>query len=85
MDAAPNPTPGRIAPPSPTRWVWRGGIVLLFAWQAWLTLGLFSDPPFHNLFNDQPVISGSHGQHLYLGALGAKAIELIHFVALPSQ
>ena len=73
MEAATAPTPGRISPPSPTRWAWRGGIVLLFAWQLWLTLGLFGPPPYRDLFNDQPVLSGSHGQHLYLGALGAEA------------
>src|SRR5262249_5438676 len=51
------------------------GIVGLLAWQAWLALGLFdSDNPWQVLLNDQPVISGQHGQHQYLGALGAQAL-----------
>ncbi|MCS7046435.1 MAG: hypothetical protein NZO58_08775, partial [Gemmataceae bacterium] len=47
----------------------------LFAWHGWLTLGLFGDSyPWPNLTNEEPVLSGRHPQHQYLGCIGAEAI-----------
>ncbi|MBI1831463.1 MAG: hypothetical protein HYR84_08440, partial [Planctomycetes bacterium] len=55
-------------------WAFLLGATALFAWHAWLTLSLFGDNPRENLFNDQPIVSGAHPQHLYLGTLGARGI-----------
>jgi hypothetical protein len=49
------------------RWAWMLGAAALFAWQGWLTLGLFGDDPVVNLLNDQPIATGVHPQNLYLG------------------
>jgi hypothetical protein len=56
--------------------VWAGALILVLAWQSWLTLGLFGSAPWPQLFDDQPVISGAHPQHLFLGKIGAEAIKL---------
>ncbi|MBI3407800.1 MAG: hypothetical protein HY040_05515 [Planctomycetes bacterium] len=64
---------------------WRRLFVLtalagLFAWQGWLTLGLFgpgepwTDEPWSRLLDDEPILSGAHPQHLYLGWLGAHSL-----------
>lgn len=55
-------------------WAWLLGVAALLTWHAWLTLALFGDEPLTNLTSDQPIVSGVHAQHLYLGALGASAI-----------
>src|SRR5262245_10150790 len=55
--------------------IWILGLLGLFAWQAWLALGLFGpERPWETLLDDRPVISGSHPQHLYLGTLGARSL-----------
>ena len=38
-----------------------------------MTLGLFGSYPWPKLVNDQPLLSGAHPAHLYLGFLGAQA------------
>jgi hypothetical protein len=55
-------------------WAWLLGAVALLAWHGWLTLALFGDDPWRNLLSDEPIVSGVHPQHLYLGSLGAHAI-----------
>jgi hypothetical protein len=47
--------------------------VLLVAWQAWMTLGLFGSYPWPQLVDEEPIVSGTHPAHLYLGFLGAQA------------
>jgi hypothetical protein len=55
--------------------VWLFGFLALFVWQTWLALGLFgSEAPWESLLDSQPIISGAHPQHLYLGTLGAQAL-----------
>jgi hypothetical protein len=55
---------------------WSGLSLTLFAWQAWLTLALFGGPAgWANLNSDEPISSGAHPQHLYLGALGAQGLK----------
>ena len=52
-------------------------LVLLLSWQAWLTLGLFGPGyPWSHLTDDEPVLSGAHPQHQYLGAKGALALKM---------
>ncbi len=52
-------------------------LVLLLSWQAWLTLGLFgSGYPWPHLVDAEPVLSGAHPQHQYLGAKGALALKV---------
>ena len=42
---------------------------------GWLTLSLFGpDEPWQRLLDDQPIMSGKHPQHLYLGFLGAQGL-----------
>lgn len=55
-------------------WAWLIGVTALLAWHGWLTLALFGDYPLDNLLNDDPIVSGMHPQHLYIGSLGAWAI-----------
>ena len=55
-------------------WAWLIGITAMLAWHGWLTLSLFGDDPRTALVNDQPIVSGSHPQHLYIGSLGASAL-----------
>jgi len=51
------------------------GLLGLFAWQTWLTLGLFGpEAPWHTLLDDRPIISGSHPPNLYLGTKGAEGL-----------
>jgi hypothetical protein len=57
-----------------SRKAWYGGVVLLLVWQGFLTLQLFGNDPWQNLVNDQPIVSGTHPQNLYLGMLGVRAI-----------
>jgi len=57
-------------------WAFLLGATALFAWHAILTLALFGDDPRENLFNDQPIVSGVHSQHLYLGTIGARGIRV---------
>src|SRR5205814_1458484 len=73
MDAAEiNPAEGSAGR---RRWLDVGALLLLMAWQAWLTLGLFGDGyPWPHLYDDQPIISGAHPQHLSLGKIGAAAL-----------
>src|SRR5687768_6908443 len=48
---------------------------LLF-YQAWMALSLFGPQmPWRRLFNEQPLLSGMHPQHFYLGTLGADALR----------
>jgi hypothetical protein len=60
--------PGRSA----HRWLWALAWFALLAWQFWLTLGLFGPEPLARIMDDSPIMNGSHPQHLYLGALGAR-------------
>ena len=65
-DALPQPGNHRL---------WVGVLVLLIAWQAWMTLGLFgarAEPA--RLWDDRPLLSGRHPLHLYHGFLGATAL-----------
>lgn len=49
---------------------------LLLLWQGWLTLGLFGDDArWARLVDEQPLLSGVHPQHLYLGTLGGQAFH----------
>jgi hypothetical protein len=57
-------------------WAWLLGVAALLAWHGWLTLALFGDQPWQNLLSNEPIISGTHPQHLYLGSLGARAIAV---------
>jgi hypothetical protein len=55
---------------------WGGLLLVLLAWQSWLTLALFGGAAgWANLTSDQPVVSGSHPQHLYYGQLGAQGLR----------
>jgi hypothetical protein len=56
------------------RWAFLLGTAALCAWQGWLTLALFGDDPWGKILNDQPIVSGIHPQHLYIGSLGAKGL-----------
>lgn len=57
------------------RWLGAGGLLLLLVWQAWLTLGLFGPAyPWPHLYDDEPILSGAHPQHQYLGTIGARTI-----------
>jgi hypothetical protein len=55
---------------------WAGliGFTALLIWHGWLTLSLFGAPPWDDLFNDEPIVSGNHPQHLYIGTIGVRAI-----------
>src|ERR1700740_668737 len=55
-------------------WAWLFGVVVLLAWQGWLTQQLFGTAPLDNLLSAQPLISGTHSQSLYLGAMSARGI-----------
>jgi hypothetical protein len=50
------------------------GAAALFAWQGWLTLGLFGDDPVDNLLNDKPIVIGMHPQNLYQAYVGVCGI-----------
>jgi hypothetical protein len=68
-------TPG--AHPLTRHWAhhpaWLALLLLLFLWQAWLTLGLFGpEHSFDALLDDRPLLSGRHPLHLYHGFLGAR-------------
>ena len=55
---------------------WCGLLLVLLGWQGWLTLALFGGPAgWANLTSDQPIISGWHPQHLYLGSIGAMGLR----------
>src|SRR5262245_9345111 len=73
------PTPGAVTGGPPGRvaadslW-WCLPLLGLWAWQAWLTLGLFgARQPWQRLLDDAPVMSGRHPLHLYHGHLGARS------------
>ena len=53
-------------------WGWVLVAVVALIWQGWLTLGLVGRDP-GGWLDDQPILSGFHPQHLYLGTLGAQA------------
>lgn len=54
--------------------LWAIALLGLFAWQAWLSLGLFgSDRPCQRLLDAEPIVSGAHPLHLYFGYLGARS------------
>jgi hypothetical protein len=73
MDGPTTTAAGPAAWTMPT-WAWIIGAAALLGWHAWLTLALFGPNPQENLLNDQPIVSGVHPQHLFLGQEGAKAI-----------
>jgi hypothetical protein len=51
-------------------------LLALTAWQAWLTLGLFGpEQAWSRLTSAEPVLSGAHPQHQYLGSIGAGALK----------
>jgi hypothetical protein len=63
----------------PARRGWLGGMLLLLlvAWQACMTLGLFgADAPWERVLDEAPVLSGRHPLHFYHGYLGAQALWL---------
>jgi hypothetical protein len=50
-------------------------LAALVVWQGWMTLSLFGgDAPCQRVLDDQPIISGSHAQNLYLGMIGAQSL-----------
>jgi hypothetical protein len=63
--------------PAPlTPWLWSLLIAGLFVWQAWLTLQLFgNEDPWLHLTDCEPIISGRHPLHLYMGYLGARSFQ----------
>jgi hypothetical protein len=75
----PTPTPRAEGPASRSAWcqaVWSLLLLGLFAWQGWMTLGLFGeDAPWERLLDEQPVLSGRHPLHLYHGYLGAQSLR----------
>jgi hypothetical protein len=75
MEAAPS---NSIEQPAVERpWLGLAALVLLLAWQGWLTLGLFGPTePWRRLLDDEPILSGAHPQHQYLGAIGAEALQV---------
>ncbi|MGF1581973.1 MAG: hypothetical protein ACFCD0_21820 [Gemmataceae bacterium] len=51
------------------------GILVLFMWHGWLTISLFGvERPFTKLFDDTPIVHGSHPLHQYHGHLGVRSI-----------
>lgn len=64
---------------TPHKGRWFLGLITLLVflgWQGWLTIGLFgADAPFARLLDDEPILSGSHPQHLYLGWIGAHSLK----------
>src|ERR1051326_5817019 len=65
---------GTLAPGFWEHPLWRHFAVALILWQGWMTLTLFGpDHPFHNLFSNEPIVSGKHALHLYHGYLGARS------------
>ncbi len=56
-------------------WAFLLGAAGLCAWHGWLTLALFGADPVEAMLNDQPIVSGAHGQNLYIGSLGANALK----------
>jgi hypothetical protein len=65
-------------PPPPAEFgdsrLWLLPLLALFAWQAWMTLGLFGPDPANGLLGDEPIVSGLHPLHLYHGYLGARSL-----------
>ncbi|HZZ77541.1 MAG TPA: hypothetical protein VFE62_03425 [Gemmataceae bacterium] len=55
-------------------WAFLLGAAALCAWHGWLTLSLFGDDPWERMLNDQPIVSGSHPQGLYIGHLGSQSL-----------
>lgn len=55
-------------------WAFLLAATALCAWQAWLTLALFGADPWDKILNDQPIVCGTHPQHLYIGSLGAHGL-----------
>jgi hypothetical protein len=70
----PNPTADGSACWTLPRWAFLLGAAALCLWHGWLTLALFGDEPWEKILNDQPIVSGIHPQHLYIGSLGAKGL-----------
>ena len=55
-------------------WAFLLGAAGLCPWQGWLTLALFGDDPWRQILSNQPIVSGVHPQHLYIGSLGADGL-----------
>jgi hypothetical protein len=56
--------------------IWVLLLLALMAWHGWMTLGLFGPwPPWQRLVDDEPIVNGRHPANLYLGLLGARAIQ----------
>ena len=53
------------------RW-WPWFFLGLLVWQGWMAWGLLGQ---WALFDDRPILSGYHPQHLYLGTLGAQSLR----------
>src|SRR5260370_5013799 len=50
-------------------------LVVLVAWQGFMTLSLFGpDEPWSRLGDDRPILDGSHPANLYVSTLGAQAL-----------
>jgi hypothetical protein len=65
-----------VPPPAAGHPAWLLALAALWAWQAYLTLGLFGpERPWDALLDDRPVLSGRHPLHLYHGYLGARALR----------
>lgn len=51
-------------------------LAALIVYQAWMALGLFgASAPWRTLLDEQPILSGLHPQHFYIGNLGAEALQ----------
>jgi hypothetical protein len=51
-------------------------LLVLLAWQCWMTLTLFGgERPWKALLDDRPILSGRHPLHLYHGYLGARNLR----------
>src|SRR5438270_4483302 len=76
MEGPPNRRKEQSRRPAGHHPAWLLGLLVLSAWQGWLTVGLFGPGrPLECLLDDQPVLSGRHPLHLYHGYLGARALQ----------
>jgi hypothetical protein len=61
-----------VANNPPARCIWPWILVGLLTWQGWMTWCLLEG---RTIFDNRPVLSGFHPQHLYLGTLGARSMH----------
>ena len=55
-------------------WAWLVGVALLLGWQGWLTQQLFGPVAVENLLSDEPMVTGVHSEHQYIGSRSAQAV-----------